>query len=512
MRKEFVMDARSNGTQAFSDGRGLRAPLSRRQALRATGALAMMAFLAACSQQASPPAATTRSSGSATPRAATGATTATPTAAPAPKPATSGSAPSGSVSWLMRSNPFENKWERETVIPGFQKEYPNVKVDLIVVPFAQVDPKLSAMIAGGTPPEIFSEFGASGFGDYFARGILKDLTPYFQGDNFDMNRFLPGIVDIYKRNGRMYHMPQVTNFGVMTFYNKNLFQAAGVKELPVSWDDASWNWDTMVEYAVKLTKNYGQGVNAQYGVNIAQFQNLWMSAYLWGDDPFLPDQYRTGLAQKTQIDHPNVVASAQAAADVIYKHKAAPTPADVQTLGALGDIFASGKIAISFGLPTQAYGNYKDAPFKWGIAPIPHKTADKVSLFNGCWFIEKDSKNPDAAWKVLTYLLTDESAKQMQEQTGFLVPLTSMLDPWINQFVPKTGMSADDLRTVITTANKVGVENTNHLFVDWPEISTTLTQGLDLLWTNKGTAEQAIKAVKPKVDAVVSKTFEKYHA
>ena len=71
-----------------------------------------------------------------------------------------------------------------------------------------------------------------------------------------------------------------------------------------------------------------------------------------------------------------------------------------------------------------------------------------------------------------------------------------MLDPWIQRFVPKTGMTGEDLRTTITTSNSVGAENVNRIFVDRAEIGTTLTQGVDLLWTNEVMANTSAKYYK----------------
>ena len=65
-------------------------------------------------------------------------------------------------------------------------------------------------------------------------------------------------------------------------------------------------------------------------------------------------------------------------------------------------------------------------------------------------------------------------------------------------------MTETELRTAITGSNVIGVENVNHLFVNWPEISNTLTQGLDALWTGKQSAQSAIAATKPAVDAVTA--------
>jgi len=414
------------------------------------------------------------------------------------------------ISWLMRSSPVENPWEEKQVIPGFATVQPGIKVQLIVTPANQVDPKLTTMIASGTPPDIFSEFGQAGFGDYYLRGILRELTPLINRDHFDMGRFLPGIPELYQRGGKYYHMPQVTNFGVMLFYNKQLFDAAGVSYPPASWDDASWTWDAMMAAAAKLTKNVGQGANAQYGLDLGQLQNVYMSAYLWGGDPWLPEQYTTGLAPSSNLTAAPVVASVQAVADGYYKQRVSPSAADAQALSQLGNIFATGKIGMTMGLPTQAYGNYKSAPFKWGIAPLPKQVSNKHAVFNGCWFIEQESKHVDASWEFLKYLVSDTAATVMSTSTGFVAPLQTAVAPWLQLFEGPTGMKPADIKTVIVDSNKNSVENVNHLFANWTEIANTLTQSTSALWLGKATAQSALTAAKGPVDAVLSKTYNTY--
>lgn len=414
------------------------------------------------------------------------------------------------ITWLMRSNPVENKWQKEYVIPKFQEKYPNIKVNLIIVPYNQMDQKLLTMVAAGEPPDVFSQWGVSGFGDYYTRGLLLDLTPYINRDKYNLGAFIPRVVNIYKRSGKYYSVPQVTNYGILVYYNKDLFDKAGLPYPPVDWQDKSWNWDKMVQYAKKLTQNYGQGVNAQYGVDTSTLQQIWMAAYLWGDDPFYPEHYKTGLAKSTRLDSPGVIEAVQAVADLIYKHKVAPTPAIAQVLSQLGPLFGTGKIGMAFGLPTQAYTNYQNAPFRWGLAPMPWAKSNKVSWFNGTWFIAKGSKHPEEAWKLIKYLTSEEAARDMAKVTGFLVPLKSVVTDWYKLFEKPTGMKANEVKMVVEGVLKNGVENVNHLFVSWPEINDILTQELSQIWLGKVSAEEGLKAAKPKVDAVVYKIYQQF--
>lgn len=409
----------------------------------------------------------------------------------------------GKISWLMRSNPFENKWEQESVIPEMKKLYPKVNINMIIVPPDQVDPKLLSMASAGTPVDVFSMWGDSGFMDYYNKGLLLELTPYIQRD-IKKEDFIDGVFDIYAVNGKYYSMPQVTNFSQMIVYNKDLFAAAGLPDLPTKWGDPSWTWDKMVEYAKKLTKNYGQGANAQYGIALS-LTDTQQIAYLFGGDPFLPETYKTGVADKSNFDDPNVIEALQAISDLINVDKVHPTPAEAKTLSQMGPVFKTGKVGMATTLATQAYGNFKDVPFKWALAPLPTAKKSVGTLYNGAYFISGKSKAPEAAWALIKYMSTPGAAQKMRELTGFLVPLKSETDNWFKMIADKTGMTVDQVKEVTTGYPADSRENINHIFCGYREMSTVYNQGLDALWLGKVKAADAVAAFKPKLDETMKR-------
>jgi multiple sugar transport system substrate-binding protein len=478
-----------------------------------TSATAATTASAAAVTNSAAPAATTQAAASTAPTVAiTAATTAAGKITASAAAATAAPAQGAqTLQWLMRTDPKENPWEEKQAIPGFATAQPGITVQLIAVPFAEVDPKLTAMIAGGVPPDVFSEFGALGFGDYYQRGVLAELTPLINRDHFDMGKFLPGVPQLYQRAGKYFHLPQVANFGEMIVYNKALFDNNGVPHPPASWNDTSWTWDAFMQAAQKLTRNPGQPT-AQYGADLGTIRNIYMAAYLWGGDAWPTELYQTGLAQASQLTDPKVVAATQAVADAYFKQHVAPTAADAKSLSQVGgNIFITGKIAMTISLPTQAYGSFKTLPFQWGLAPLPRQASNKHSVFNGCWFIEKDSKHVEASWEFLKYLDSDKSAAEMGAATGFLVPLTSAVDPWLKLFEAPTGMTAADIRTVILDSNKNSVENVNHLFVDWTDINSTMNKATGAIWAGTTDAQTALTSAKGPVDALLSTTYGTYH-
>lgn len=419
---------------------------------------------------------------------------------------------SGTVVWLTRANTTEQVWEQQQVVPKFTARWPQIKVDLLIVPFAEYDTKLTALAATGQTPDLFSQWGPGGFGDYFARGLLLELTSRISRDRIDQNLFLSGVFDLYKRDGKYYSFPQVTNYSNVLLFNRDLFEQAGLPPPPASWDDRSWTWDRFLETARKLTRDPGAGANAQFGADLGGLRNAWNAAYLWGGDPFLPEHYTTGIAPRTQLDSAPVVAALQAQADLIYKYHFTPTSDESKALAppSQGGTFATGKIGMGMQLPTTAFRDLQAVQFRWGLAALPRQADNKRAVFNGTWLIAKDSKAPDATWELVKYLVSEENAKDMAETTGFLVPLKTTVNDWLKTVSGPSGMSVDALRTLTEGSLKHAVENINHLFVEYNDMNSMLGEVLAPVWAGRATADSAIHEGKPRLDAQVAATYEKY--
>src|SRR5687768_4049736 len=72
----------------------------------------------------------------------------------------------GTVQWFMSANAAELAWE-QAAVNGFKAVTPGVTINLETVPTSgEFDPKLTALVAGGTPPDVWTHWGQSGFGDY----------------------------------------------------------------------------------------------------------------------------------------------------------------------------------------------------------------------------------------------------------------------------------------------------------------------------------------------------------
>ena len=127
------------------------------------------------------------------------------TATPAPAAPAEQPAAKREVVWMVRTGPVENKWEQEVVVPAWEKENPDIKINLLIIDQGDIAVKREAMIAAGEPLDVWStNWGGDGFASDRARGLLTDLTPLIQRDKLDMSVFIPEVLAIYASEGKQW--------------------------------------------------------------------------------------------------------------------------------------------------------------------------------------------------------------------------------------------------------------------------------------------------------------------
>ena len=292
------------------------------------------------------------------------------------------------------------KWENDTIIANFEKKFPNIQINLTVVNENDFDSRMQAMIATGSPPDIWSHWGPSGFQDYVKRGLVADLTPFIQKDNFDLTDFEPSALDTYKVDGKLMGLPTLTT-GSFIFYNKDLFDKAGIAYPTVNWDDKTWTYDRFLVPCKALTRTSGDPKTDVYGCNL----DLWPNdafAWLFGADLYrqrLLDRFR----RRVYLNDPLVIQGFQARQDIVWKYHYQPDPAAADALTGGSDIFAVQKVAMELtgGWGWWNYAGIQD--FKWGVAALPNGSPTRKDVvFTDPWMLSAKSNHPQEAWTFLS--------------------------------------------------------------------------------------------------------------
>lgn len=392
-------------------------------------------------------------------------------------------------------------WTEEQVdgirksIEAFNKEYPNINVDLQTAPWDQYWSKMQTEIAGGTCADVFMN-QTWYFKTLQESGAAEPLTPLIERDAYAMEGHNQKVIDIYTENDVLYAMPQDWDCECIVF-NKDLFDKYGVDypDDTLKWNPADGG--SFLELAQKMTidKN-GKNVTEEgfdpdnivsYGFLVQNSNNAcyWNFIAMNGGDVNKYDDEKTEEAM-------------QFLQDLMFKYKVAPQMASVQSMGA-DAMFASGNVAM------YTTGNWvlstlgKTCDFDWQTSVLPEGPKGRATLVNGIGqSVYSGSKNKEAAWEFVKWLGSDKN-QEIMGNTGVVFPSKNTYwDNYINYW-SEQGVDASPFREMFDIADIY----TAPMVPYWNEKNAAITKNIDLLFMNKINAKEmgdAIAAEYAKFD------------
>jgi multiple sugar transport system substrate-binding protein len=301
------------------------------------------------------------------------------------------------------------------VVEAFQAAHPEITVDFQLLPYADYFTSLKTWVAGGTAPDVAS-LDLSMLQEMAAAGSLADLNPIIEADGYDLSQYYQSTLDMFQNNGGQYGLP-ASYSNVVLYYNKNLFDAAG---LP--YPDDTMDWATFMAYNKQLT----QDTNGDGTIDIFGTSRLWWPYYmlLTGATPFNADATQCTLTDQAAID------GFQAMVDLTLTDKVAPSAND---LAAQDDwhMFQAGRIAMyPIGPWSITEFNEVIKDFDWDATTLPAgPTGKKVTfLFGNAYSVLSSSKQQEAAFEFMKFV-TGPEGDQIRQDSGFeIAPIKAVAE------------------------------------------------------------------------------------
>jgi len=392
--------------------------------------------------------------------------------------------------FLLDDGPeYQRAWKQ--IIERYEKRNPNITITPIYGGWSQGHEKLLVSIAGGVPPDI-TQFNDDFIGDYTYKGILEPLNELLK--DVDWSIFFKAGVEVTRING-IYRSAEIAHKPRLFYYNKDLFDKAGVSYPPKTWPGANWTWDTFLEKAKKLTKDTnGDGVPDIYGTEIG----LAGQAPFWWIRNNAPEPYNIVTEGKFSMIEPWAIEALQWCADLSLVHKVNPPFSLEMDVGGR-NLFLSQKAAMFFS-GSWELPFLRDAKFRWDVAPIPKKVRATTEASGFNFGIISTSKNKKEAADFLKYLLTAvEPQAILGKETG-LAPAKireSRKLQWLglpqNISINK-GLFIDSLLNTVYGPFQVP---------GWYEAYKYLKVASDEVAAGKKTAKQAMEEITPKCQAAL---------
>ena len=376
------------------------------------------------------------------------------------------------------------------VIQQWQAQHPNVQVRLEHTPFSVYVSRLLTRMAGDIAPDIIAT-EANLFVNFWAKNALLPLNRFIEQDpGFQLKDFFPEVLNRFTVEGQVYGIPRDTAPFACIYYNKRLFDEAGL-----AYPTDSWTTDDLLRASQKLTKRQGDQIT-QYGFYAWAWQNF---VYSFGGR--IVDDLRHPT--RCLLDSPDAIAGLQFYADLMNKYHVAPTPVALGNL-AMGaqQLFMGRRVAMfSSGIwETPVLKQIKD--FDWDVVMFPKGPNDVRAFGTGgtAYCILKSSPHPEIAWDVLKALAGAEGQRQLAKQ-GLIQPA--------NRVIAEGPDWADN--GALPPANKKMLNQAVQYAVydpfipEWREIyELHILPELDLVFNGQQSAAEAVKKIVPKVNAALA--------
>ena len=314
----------------------------------------------------------------------------------------------------------------DILISEFNTVHPDIKVNAVMQPsYDEYHTLIGTSILSGTTPDL-AAVDLIWVPEYVNDAALQPLDDFISADSqFDIGDFYPMLTNYDVMGGKRYGLPFTSN-NMQLIWNKDLFTAAGLdpETPPKTWDEMKTMAEKCSDPATGVvgfefyTQPTGEGITWQFQV------------WLWAAGGEFLNADNTAAA----FNSPEGLKALTFVSDMLQGHGSAPGP-----WGAFGDQKACMQLDGSW-----LFGYRKDAPFKWGIAPVPAPVGGTTASNTGGehLIMFKNSTHKEAVWEFMKFLTSSETQLRWDMQTGFLPIIKSVGEDqnylnWVNVTEPR---------------------------------------------------------------------------
>ncbi|HEX2514578.1 MAG TPA: sugar ABC transporter substrate-binding protein [Chloroflexota bacterium] len=358
-----------------------------------------------------PPRRTRRHALSATAAAATGAALLA-ACGQAGQPGAPGSAPgkvSGQVSLLYYTStePAIERMRKQEA--GFRAKYPDVQLSVEAQP-TDFTNKITTLLAGGAPPSVTWIGGA--FWDFVGKGVWVDLDPLIARDRaFNLKDYYPQALDAFRWPDKLRALPYGVNTHTIS-YNKRLLQKEG--QAPPTKD---WTVAQFTELARRVTKDTDGDGNVDQAA-LGNWPSIHVAPVLFGGG------YWDKGFTKSILDTPESIAGLEWLYDIQYGPRKVYATAQMLQGTNVNNLMGAGKLAFystgRFGVPVLR--NLADLDWDMVVYPTGPKGNKSTFLSGEGYAMTSETKDRDAAWKLMDYLCGREAQEQFYLLEGSVIP------------------------------------------------------------------------------------------
>jgi len=380
-------------------------------------------------------------------------------------------------------NPPVNRDVFQKLVDKFNQTHPNIQVESIYA--GQLDqqlPKVLTAVVGNVPPDILTYYPQI-TGQLVELGAIRPLEDWLEKLPIK-SEIIPNLFEELQLKGHIWSVPLYTsNMGI--FYRPDLFKAAGITELPKTWEELR-----QVAKQLTIDRN-GDNRPEQYGILLPLGKGEW-TVFSWF--PFL---FAAGgeiiKNDKPDLLNKGAIAALQFWQDLIKDGSAKLSPPE---RGYEEDNFTSGKVAMQI---TGPWTYIMKSNVGFDVFPIPGEVEQATVTGTGNMFVMKTTpEREQAAFKFLEYVLSEEFQTEWSIGTGFLpVNIKSAQSQAFQEFISQKPVLKMFLE-------QVSVARARPIIAGYSRLSDSLGRAIEATLLGES-PQKALKTAQERLDMIWGK-------
>ncbi len=385
-------------------------------------------------------------------------------------------------------NPPPNRDVLQKLVDTFNQQHPDIQVESLYVGQGdQQMPKILSAVVGNAAPDMLW-FPPMLTGQLVELNALRSLDDFLSASPLkpQLDRTL---FDTMTYEGKTWSIPFSTN-NVGIFYRPSLFKAAGITELPKTWEDFR-------QVAKRLTRDTnGDGRVDSHGILLPLGKGEWnvftWLPFMWSGGGELIGRPNAG-AEALNIVNEGAIAALQFWRDLVQDGSAILSQPE---RGYELDGFIAGKVAMQISGP-WTLGQLQSTNVDFGVLPIPIGARPATAIGGENLFLFKSTPARErAAFTFAEYVMSEAFQTEWAIGTGYLpINLKSRESPDYLKF--KAQQPAVD---VFLQQAQYG--RSRPIFPGYNRISDNLGRAIEATLLGRSSPAEALKASQQRLDII----------
>jgi fructooligosaccharide transport system substrate-binding protein len=306
--------------------------------------------------------------------------------------------------WIHQTNEKETQFYLDRAAEFNEAHKGQIRVEVappIIDEGSSYNDAINAALVAGNLPDLIKLDGPF-VASYAASEVIMPVGEYYT--DADLADYVDSIIEQGSYNGKLYSLGAMES-SVMLYYNKAIFEAAGI-EAPTSVEDA-WTWDEFFAIAQQLTTGDQYGLNLFMNYGVGEWLTYMGLPFIWsnGGDVLSPD----GTKAEGYFNGPETVEALEFIKKLFAEGVVSISPSQMQ--------FEEGNAAMALGGPWIAVST-EEAGLDYGMMPYPKSNVSKSPSGSMAYAVTSQTKHPEAAAKFMLWMTDKESTMRLSEVTG----------------------------------------------------------------------------------------------